>query len=114
LTSSDGTVAAFAAADIAGLGSRSVVALTGGTAAWRDAGFPIETGNKILVHPFEDTARSAYQINSDRFAAFRDLGDWTGRPTGLTSECLDPVRFRGLSTDDRLRRPGRKSFGRSY
>jgi len=76
LTSSDGRLAAFAAADITGRSSRLVVALTGGTAAWRAADFPVETGKRDLIHPFEDIARSAYQIDGDRFAAFREYLDW--------------------------------------
>jgi hypothetical protein len=76
LTSSDGTLAAFAAADLAGLTDRPVYVLTGGTAAWRASGLEIETGTGQQIHPFEDVARSAYQIDGDRFAAFRAYLDW--------------------------------------
>jgi len=76
LTSSDGTLAAFAAADLAAHTDRPVYVLTGGTAAWRASGFEIETGVGQQIHPFEDVARSAYQIDGDRFAAFREYLDW--------------------------------------
>jgi rhodanese-related sulfurtransferase len=76
LTSSDGTLAAFAAADLAANVDRPVYVLTGGTTAWRASGLPIETGAGRQVHPFEDVARSAYQIDGDRFAAFRKYLDW--------------------------------------
>jgi len=76
LTSSDGTLAAFAAADLAGLTDRPVYVLTGGTAAWRASGLEIETGTGQQIHPFEDVARSAYQIDGDLFAALRAYLDW--------------------------------------
>ncbi len=72
LTSGDGTLAAFAAAEIGG----PVRVLEGGTAAWRKAGLPIETGRTSRLHPAEDVALSPYQVEGDRFAAFRDYLTW--------------------------------------
>ena len=64
LTSSDGTLAAVAAADLTAHADRPAYVLTGVTGA----------GNQL--HPFEDVARSAHQIHGDRFAAFREYLDW--------------------------------------
>jgi 3-mercaptopyruvate sulfurtransferase SseA len=76
LTSSDGVLAAFTATDIGRLIDRPVQVLQGGTAAWQAAGFDVESGDGVALHPFEDLARSAYQIKGDRFAAFREYLDW--------------------------------------
>jgi len=76
LTSSDGVLAAFAAPDLAALTQQPVTVLEGGTDAWRAAELPIETGDTQLLHASEDVARSPYQVDGDRFAAFRAYLDW--------------------------------------
>lgn len=75
LTSVDGRLAALAAADLAGAG-RQVSVLEGGTAAWRAAGLPLETGETALLHAADDVWRSPYQEAGDRHAAFRRYLDW--------------------------------------
>ncbi len=77
LASGDGVLAAFAANDLAKFTGRPVSILTGGTAAWRDAGLPLERGTNRFIHPPEDVARNAYQAKpAERFDAFREYLDW--------------------------------------
>lgn len=75
LTSADGRLAALAAAELGGSG-RQVSVLEGGTAAWRAAGLPLETGETALLHAADDVWRSPYQEAGDRHAAFRRYLDW--------------------------------------
>lgn len=75
LTSADGRLAAFAAADLAGSG-RPVSVLAGGTAAWIAAGLELESGETALLHPADDVWRSPYQEAGDRHAAFQRYLDW--------------------------------------
>lgn len=75
LTSSDGRLAALAAAELAGSG-RQVSVLEGGTAAWKAIGLPLETGETALLHAADDVWRSPYQEAGDRHAAFRRYLDW--------------------------------------
>jgi rhodanese-related sulfurtransferase len=75
LTSADGVLAAFAAADIAGRTDRSIRVLAGGTAAWRAAALPLVAEVAVPVHPFEDLWLTPYHA-SDRLAAFREYLDW--------------------------------------
>jgi rhodanese-related sulfurtransferase len=57
LTSEDGTIARYAAAE---LGTRlPVKVLAGGTAAWKAAGLPLETGMGLLASEPDDVAVSA-------------------------------------------------------
>jgi rhodanese-related sulfurtransferase len=76
LTSSDGVQAAFAAADLAARAERPILVLKGGTEGWRAAGYAIEANAGQRIDPFEDVARSAYQTDGDRFAAFRAYLTW--------------------------------------
>jgi rhodanese-related sulfurtransferase len=57
LTSEDGILARFAAAEIGA--RRPVKVLAGGTAAWKDAGLPLETGMGPLASEPDDVAVSA-------------------------------------------------------
>lgn len=75
LTSSDGVLAAFAAADILRATGRTVRVLAGGTGAWRAAGLPLSSDVHPASHPQEDLWLTPYQ-REDRFAAFRDYLDW--------------------------------------
>ncbi|CAO3359054.1 rhodanese-like domain-containing protein [Azospirillum melinis] len=75
LTSGDGTLAAFAAAEIAGRIDRPVLVLAGGTRAWRAAGLPLVPGEGEPLDPFEDAWLTPYQAR-DRHAAFRDYLAW--------------------------------------
>jgi rhodanese-related sulfurtransferase len=57
LTSEDGTIARFAAAELRS--RRPVKVLAGGTAAWKAAGLPLETGMGPLASEPDDVALSA-------------------------------------------------------
>ncbi|WP_439816290.1 rhodanese-like domain-containing protein [Zavarzinia sp. CC-PAN008] len=76
LTSPDGVLARLAAADLGLATARPVVVLAGGTAAWRAAGLPLETGDTALLHDTDDVWRSPYQVDGDRHEAFREYLDW--------------------------------------
>ncbi|WP_316233666.1 rhodanese-like domain-containing protein [Bradyrhizobium sp. SZCCHNPS2010] len=76
LTSSDGVLAAFAAAELAPRAGRPLRVLAGGTQAWRAAGLPLETGETALIHEADDVWRSPYQQSGDRLAAFKAYLDW--------------------------------------
>lgn len=75
LTSADGVLAAFAAADIAERSGRAVRVLAGGTAAWRKAGLPLSADISDPLHPFEAVWLTPYQ-EPDPHAAFRTYLDW--------------------------------------
>lgn len=76
LTSADGVLAAFAAAELAPQLGRPVRVLAGGTQAWRAAGLPLEAGETALIHDADDVWRSPYQQSGDRLAAFKAYLDW--------------------------------------
>ena len=57
LTSEDGAIARFAAAEIGT--RRPVKVLAGGTAAWKAAGLPLETGMGLLASEPDDVSVSA-------------------------------------------------------
>ncbi len=74
LTSDDGTIARYAAAE---LGSRRPVkALAGGTAAWKAAGLPLETGMGPLASEPDDIALSARDRPNDRERYMREYLAW--------------------------------------
>jgi rhodanese-related sulfurtransferase len=75
LTSEDGALAAFAAADLAPTGPRQVFALAGGNAAWRAAGLPLTAELVDRLHPAEDIWPSPYH-QPDPHAAFRAYLAW--------------------------------------
>jgi rhodanese-related sulfurtransferase len=75
VTADDPTQALFAAADVGASTTRPVRVLAGGTAGWRTAGLPIETGATRLHDAPEDYWVSPYR-SEDRFAAFQQYLDW--------------------------------------
>jgi rhodanese-related sulfurtransferase len=75
LTSEDGALAAFAAADLKASGKREVLVLRGGNKAWQDAGLELTDVAAVHLHPAEDAWRTPYQ-RPDREAAFREYLDW--------------------------------------
>ena len=75
LTSSDGQLAALAAADLAGLGRR-VLALRGGTAGWKAAGLQLEAGDGRGLHPFEDIWHSPMREVERRSEAYARYLAW--------------------------------------
>jgi len=71
LTSPDGALARLAAADIPG-----VTVLAGGTAAWQQAGFPIETGLLDPLAPPTDIYKRPYEGTDNAHAAMQAYLDW--------------------------------------
>jgi rhodanese-related sulfurtransferase len=74
LTSEDGAVARFAAADIGA--RRRAKVLAGGTAAWRAAGLPLEAGLSRLADEPDDVALSARDRPADRERYMREYLAW--------------------------------------
>jgi rhodanese-related sulfurtransferase len=77
LTSPDGVLARFAAQEIAAQIKAPVKVLEGGTAGWKAAALPLETGPGLLpaLHAADDVWRTPYQAK-DRLAAFREYLGW--------------------------------------
>jgi len=80
LTSPDGYLAAFAAAEVAvaatGPDGAGVVALDGGTDGWARSGRPLETGPAELLSPEADVYRRPYEGTAVDPAAMRAYLDW--------------------------------------
>jgi 3-mercaptopyruvate sulfurtransferase SseA len=74
LTSSDGVLAALAAAEWAG--RAPVAALAGGTRAWEAAGLPLETGAGRLATPADDTRLRAREMPGSVEDAMRAYLTW--------------------------------------
>jgi rhodanese-related sulfurtransferase len=74
LTSEDGRVARYAAAELNT--RRPVKALAGGTAAWQAAGLPLATGMGPLASEPDDVALSARERPSDRERYMREYLAW--------------------------------------
>jgi rhodanese-related sulfurtransferase len=74
LTSEDGTIARYAAAELHT--RRPVKVLAGGTAAWQSAGLPLETGMGPLASQPDDVALSARDRPSDRERYMREYLAW--------------------------------------
>ncbi|MGH7031580.1 MAG: rhodanese-like domain-containing protein, partial [Stellaceae bacterium] len=66
LTSEDGAIARYAAAEIAPQAGRRVRVLAGGTAAWTAAGLPLETGMERMTDEPDDVALSARDRPAER------------------------------------------------
>ena len=76
LTSEDGVIARFAAAEIASYAGRRVRVLAGGTAAWKAAGLPLETGMGPLADEPDDVSLSARDRPTDRERFMREYLAW--------------------------------------
>jgi rhodanese-related sulfurtransferase len=74
LTSEDGTIARYAAAELRT--RRPVKVLAGGTAAWKAAGLPLETGMGPLASEPDDVALSARERPADRERYMREYLAW--------------------------------------
>jgi len=74
-TSPDGLLARFAASDLTVLGCKAR-ALEGGTAGWRAASLPIETGETRMLEPPEDVYYKPYDHKSQVEAAMQDYLQW--------------------------------------
>ncbi|WP_431822701.1 rhodanese-related sulfurtransferase [Burkholderia sp. F1] len=71
-------LARFAAADARALlpASAQIVVLAGGTAAWIDAGLPVESGDTRLASPRIDRYRRPYEGTDNAAAAMQAYLDW--------------------------------------
>jgi rhodanese-related sulfurtransferase len=76
LTSCDGTLARYAAADLADLADRPVAVLAGGTRAWEAAGLPIERGLLRAVEEVDDVYKRPYEGTDNAAAAMQAYLDW--------------------------------------
>jgi rhodanese-related sulfurtransferase len=75
LTSEDGVLASLAAADLAALTPHPVHWLKGGTAAWRAAGFPLSTAERMADEPL-DVWLKPYERAGDPKAAMNAYLAW--------------------------------------
>jgi rhodanese-related sulfurtransferase len=91
LTSEDGAVARFAAAELRT--RRPVKLLAGGTAAWRAAGLPLEIGMGPLADEPDDVSLSARDRPAERERYMREYLAWE----------IDLVNQIGRDTDCRFR-----------
>jgi rhodanese-related sulfurtransferase len=73
LTSCDGALARYAAADLIG---RSVAVLDGGTEAWKAAGLPIERGLDRPLDDVDDVYKRPYEGTDNAAAAMQAYLDW--------------------------------------
>ena len=76
LTSPDGELARFAAADLEALSGRPPRVLAGGTDAWKTAGLPIETGLTHAASADDDVYRRPYEGTDNSKAAMQAYLDW--------------------------------------
>ena len=76
LTSSDGALAQLAAAELQEAASVPVLALTGGTQAWVEAGLPLETGMARAIDPADDVFLSPRDRGQNREEAMREYLTW--------------------------------------
>lgn len=85
LTSEDAVLAAFAASDLSGLTERPIQVVAGGTAAWRAAGLPLETGTEHWLSEPDDVVASGWRESDPerRKAGFRRYLSWE---LGLVAE----------------------------
>jgi rhodanese-related sulfurtransferase len=74
LTSEDGAVARYAAAELRN--RLPIKVLAGGTAAWKEAGFPLETGMGPIASEPDDVALSARERSADRERYMREYLAW--------------------------------------
>jgi rhodanese-related sulfurtransferase len=91
LTSEDGIIARYAAAELRT--TRRVKVLAGGTAAWKAAGLPLETGMGPLASEPDDVALSARDRPADRERYMREYLAWE----------IDLVKQIGRDADSRIR-----------
>jgi rhodanese-related sulfurtransferase len=76
LTSEDGVLARFAAAEIAPGAGRPVKVLEGGTAAWEAAQLPLENGMARLLDEPDDVSLSARDRPAERERFMREYLAW--------------------------------------
>jgi rhodanese-related sulfurtransferase len=75
-TSPDGTLARLAALDAAALTQARIQVLAGGTAAWKSAGLPLESGSARLAAATDDVYYRPYDRQGQIEQAMQDYLDW--------------------------------------
>ncbi|MFT4247058.1 MAG: rhodanese homology domain-containing protein [Pseudomonas sp.] len=95
-TCGNGSLARYAVADLERLGVAPAYLLDGGTAAWIEAGLPVEQGNGDLLSPRIDRYRRPYEGTDNPHAAMQAYLDWE---YGLVAQLArdGTHRFRVLS-----------------
>jgi predicted metal-dependent enzyme (double-stranded beta helix superfamily)/rhodanese-related sulfurtransferase len=76
LTSPDGVLAQFAAAELETLSGREVLVLAGGTAAWAACGGPLETGLTHAASDTDDVYQRPYEGTENAASAMQAYLDW--------------------------------------
>jgi rhodanese-related sulfurtransferase len=76
LTSSDGLLAKFAAADATAIAGKPALALEGGTQAWRQAGLPLEQGATRMATQPDDVRLRAREQSGGMEEAMRAYLSW--------------------------------------
>jgi len=76
LTSSDGLLAFFAAAEVRELAGRPVYALIGGNEAWQDSGAALVSEAPSYIDPPDDVYRRPYEGTDNPHAAMQAYLDW--------------------------------------
>jgi rhodanese-related sulfurtransferase len=76
LTSPDGLLARFAAAEVEASTGAAPHVLQGGTAAWVAAGLPLETGMTRVASALEDVYRRPYEGTDNAASAMQAYLDW--------------------------------------
>jgi len=99
LTSADGVMARLAARDLAELGRENVLVLDGGTAAWREAGLPAESGPTHLLSPRHDLWLASSERPGDQRANVTAYLEWETSLLGAI-ERGGFVPFRNLLWDE--------------
>jgi rhodanese-related sulfurtransferase/predicted metal-dependent enzyme (double-stranded beta helix superfamily) len=96
LTSREGILAAFAAADLEALTMRPVKVLAGGTAAWRDAGRALAAGEEHMANAAVDAWSKPYDQGNGVSEAMRAYLAWeTGLPAQINRD--GDARFRYIT-----------------
>jgi rhodanese-related sulfurtransferase len=76
VTCGSSQLARFAAPELAALTGRPVQVLTGGTAAWIEAGFPLESGETRMASPRIDRYRRPYEGTDNAHEAMNAYLEW--------------------------------------
>lgn len=76
LTSPDGVLASFAVPEIERWTGARVDVIDGGTRAWRDAGFPLESGLERLASQPRDVYKRPYEGTDNAREAMQAYLDW--------------------------------------
>ncbi|MDX1512349.1 MAG: rhodanese-like domain-containing protein [Gammaproteobacteria bacterium] len=76
VTSEDGVLARLAAPEVAASTGADVKVLAGGTAAWRDSGLPLESGETRMADPADDIWLRPYEKDWGVEQAMQDYLTW--------------------------------------